>query len=129
VFPGGFDDAFQVGPDVGNWAFFGRNVLHGLVDGIDDFITERQPRWHRYRSLGPTLLASSMWIDDEELTERIEKLAAACIVITKQGRKEQQKMEPLADLNRRTPGIPVRAFSELTELAPLEDGRPVLLGP
>jgi hypothetical protein len=31
----------------GNRAFFGRNVLHGLVDGIDDFVHERQPRWER----------------------------------------------------------------------------------
>ena len=118
-----FDDTFPVGPEAGNSAFFGRNVLQGLVDGIDDFIHERQPRWDRFRSLGPTLLGSVMWIDDEVLIDKLGELAAACVVVTK------QKLESLAELNRRTPGMPVGAFAELTELAPKVKGRPVVVGP
>jgi hypothetical protein len=129
VLPDEFDDTFLVGPEPGNSAFFGRNVLQGLVDGIDDFIHERQPRWNRFRSLGPTLIGSAMWINDDVLIDKIAELAAACIVVTKQGRNEQGKLEPLAELNRRTPGMPVHAFAELTELAPNVDGRPVVLGP
>jgi hypothetical protein len=129
VLPDEFDDTFPVGPEAGNGAFFGRNVLQGLVDGIDDFIHGRQPRWNRYRSLGPTLLGSAMWINDEVLIDKVGELAAACIVVTKQGRREQPKLAPLAELNRRTPGMPLHAFAELTELAPRVDGRSVVLGP
>lgn len=45
-------------------------------------------------------------------------------MVTKQGRKpgELAKLEPLKALNDRTPGMPIRAFSALTGLAP--KGRP-----
>jgi hypothetical protein len=39
--------------------------MRGLVDGIDDFVHERQPRWNQFSSLGPTLLGSAMWINDK----------------------------------------------------------------
>ena len=129
LFPDEFDDIVQVGPVAGNSAFFGRNVIQGLVDGIDDFIHERQPRWNQFRSLGATLLASSMWIDDDLLIDKIGELEAACVVITKQGRKDPEKLQPLAQLNQRTPGIPIHAFSELTDLAPMVDSHPVVVGP
>jgi hypothetical protein len=126
-----FDDSFPVGAEPGNSAFFGRNVLRGLVDGIDDFIQLRQRRWSRYRALGPALLGSSMWIDDPKLIHKIGELYTACIVVSKQGRKphELKKLDPLAKLNERTPGMPVEAFSALTELAPKENGQPVVVGP
>ncbi|MBV9011112.1 MAG: hypothetical protein JO272_03510 [Pseudonocardiales bacterium] len=117
--------------ELSNSAFFGRNVLQGLVDGIDDFIQLRQRRWSRYRALGPALLGSAMWIDDPQLISKISELYAACIVVSKQGRKPHQlkKLDQLAKLNERTPGMPVKAFSVLTELAPKEDGLPVVVGP
>jgi hypothetical protein len=40
-----FDVEFAVGAE--GSALFGRNVLRGLVDGIDDFVEERQERWRR----------------------------------------------------------------------------------
>jgi hypothetical protein len=105
--------------------------LRGLVDGIDDFVHLRQQRWTRYRPLGPALLGSAMWINDSELIHKIDELYAACIVVSKQGQKphELTKLEPLAKLNECTPGMPIRAFSALTDLAPKEDGQPVVLGP
>lgn len=126
-----FDDEFAVGPEEGNSAFFGRNVLRGLIDGIDDFIHLRQPRWRPSRSLGPVLLGSAMWIDDQELIEKLGELSAASIVVTKQGRKpsERRKLEPLRALNERTPGMPVRAFADLSGLAPKVDGEPTIVGP
>lgn len=127
LFSDEFDDSFPVGTAPGNSAFFGRNVLRGLIDGIDDFIHLRQQRWNRYRSLGPALLGSAMWINDSELIHKIGELYAACIVVSKQDR--DQYTMPLATLNERTPGMPIRAFSELTELAPKEGGKPALLGP
>jgi hypothetical protein len=126
-----FDDEFSVGPEEGNRALFGRDVLRGLTDGIDDFIHMRQPRWQRFRSLGPVLLGSAMWIDDQELIERIGELSAACIIITKQGRKESslRKLELLRALNERTPGILIRAFADLSGLAPKVGGGPAIVGP
>ncbi len=131
LFSNEFDDEFPVGSQEGNRAFAGSNVLRGLVEGIDDFINLRQARWRRYRSLGPVLLGSAMWINDEELIDKLGQLSGACIVVTKQGRKphDLKKLEPLAALNQRTPGLPVRAFSSLTGLAPKVDGQPLTVGP
>lgn len=126
-----FDDEFAVGPESGNRAFFGLNVLRGLVEGIDDFINERQPRWGQFRSLGPVLLGSAMWINDAELIDKLGELAGACIVVTKQRRKphDLRKLEPLHELNKRLPGLPIRAFADLSGLAPKVDGEPAVLGP
>lgn len=130
-FSDAFDDEFAVGPEEGNRAHFGRNVLRGLVEGIDDFIHVRQQRWRRFRSIGPVLVGSAMWIDDEELIGKLGELTAACIIVTKQGRKasERRRLEPLAALNERTPGMPIRAFAELSGLAPKVDGKPAIVGP
>ena len=59
------------------------DVLRGLIDGIEEH--GQDPRWHRSRSLGPVLLGSSMWIDDDELIDKLGSLTA-CIVVTKQER-------------------------------------------
>jgi hypothetical protein len=126
-----FDDAFDVGPEMGNGAFFGRNVLRGLIEGIDDFIRVRQPRWQRFRSLGPVLLGSAMWIDDPDLIDKIGDLSGACIIVRKQGRRQADlaKLERLRGLNERTPGLPIRAFADLTGLGPKVEGKPALVGP
>jgi hypothetical protein len=75
LFSDEFDDEFPAGPQEGNRAFFGQNVLRGLVDGVDEFIHRPHRRWHRYRSDGPTLLGSSMWINDEQLIDKLADLA------------------------------------------------------
>jgi hypothetical protein len=131
LFQNEFDDTFSVGAQEGNGAFFGLNVLRGLIDGIEDYIEERQTRWEGFRSLGTALLASSMWIDDTDLINKIGELSAACIVVSKQGRKprEVRKLQPLEGLNKRTPGMPVQAFLALTDLAPMQDGKPTVVGP
>jgi hypothetical protein len=128
AFSGEFDDEFAVGNEEGDRAFFGRDVLRGLVDGIDDFIHLRETRWRPFRSLGPVLLGSAMWIDDEALIEKIGQLSAACIVVTKQ-RRNHPKMGPLRAVNERTPGMPIRAFADLTGLAPKVDGKALIVGP
>jgi hypothetical protein len=128
VFPSVFDDHFSMGAEDGNEAFFGTDVLRGLIDGIDDFINCRQARWQRFRSLGPALLGSAMWINDDLLVGKIGELTAACVVVSKQS-KNQEKLEPLKAFNERTKGIPVAAFSELTGLAPKVDGQPSVVVP
>jgi hypothetical protein len=125
-----FDAEFAVGAE-GNNAYFGRNVLRGLVQGLDDFIHLRQARWERFRSMGPALLGSAMWIDDPELIDKLAELSGACIVVRKQGRRgrDVRKLEPLHKLNERTPGLPIRAFPGLGGLAPKVDGAPAVIGP
>lgn len=131
-FPREFDEEFPVGPEAGNAAFFGSDVLSGLVNGVDAFIQGRQPRWRRtFRSLGPALLGSAMWIDDEDLIAKLGELSGASVIVSKQPRKQRDpaKLGRLAALNDRTPGMPTRAFSELTDLAPKTEGKPTLVGP
>jgi hypothetical protein len=110
-FSAGFDDEV-VAADGRSHAFFGRNVLRGLIEGIDAFIGLWEGR-SRARSLGPALLGSAMWIDDEELLKKLEDLSAACIVVTKQ-RRDQRKLgqlQRLRELNERTPGMPTLSCS------------------
>lgn len=130
-FSDAFDDEFAVGSEEGNRAFFGRNVLRGLIEGIDDFAHGRQPRRSHSRSRGPAFLGAAMWIDDSELIDRIGELAAACIIVTKQPRTTtaSRKLEPLHELNERTPGMPIRAFADLSGLAFKVDGEPATVGP
>lgn len=130
-FSSGFDDVVELGGPPGNHAYFGLDVLRGLVEGIDDFVHERQPRWRQFRSLGPALLGAAMWIDDPGLIAKIGELTAATIVVTKQTRTPGQlrKLEPLRELNERTPGMPIRAFGALSGLAPKVGGQPLVVGP
>jgi hypothetical protein len=80
-----FSFDIPLGPEDGNRAFFGTNVLQGLIDGIDDFVQERQPRWERraHRIGAPVLLGCSPWVTDDALLTAIEKLPGACILINK----------------------------------------------
>lgn len=127
-FTGEFDDEFPLGAE-GNSAYFGRNVLHGLVDGIDDFVEQRQTRWRRFRSLGPAMLASAMWIDDPVLIDKIGSLAGASIVVQKQRHKRRSDVERLRRHSDQMPGLPLAAFWQLTQLAPKVDGAPPVVGP
>lgn len=131
-FPDDFDDEFAVGPADGNRAYFGRDVLRGLVEGIDEFINLRQERWRTTHSLGPLLLGSALWIDDYELIDKIAELkGGACIVIPKHTRSATDlfKLRNLQAVNDRTPGLPTGAFAGLDELAPRVDGGPAIIGP
>jgi len=127
AFAGTFDEKLAVG-EAGNSAFFGLDVLDGFIEGIRDFMNGRQDRWHRYRSLGPAMLGSAMWIDDDRLLGKLEALSAACIVVTKQPRNASN-LGNLQSLNDRTPGLPAAAFHDLAQLAPMTDGKPVVIGP
>jgi hypothetical protein len=124
----GFDDGFAVGADGRDRAFFGLDVLRGLIEGIEEH--GQDPRWRHSRSLGPVLLGSSMWIDDDELIDKLGSLTA-CIVVTKQGRDQRklEKLERLRELNERTAAVPIRAFPGLGGLAPKLDGEPEVVGP
>jgi len=126
-----FDDEFVVGGEESNRAFFGRNVLRrGLIEGIDDFIEREPPLRRSHYTSDPAMLGSVMWINDPELISKLEELSGACIVVKKQPRSDKRgKLQPLRELNERTPGLPVQAFPALADLAPKVEGQPVVLGP
>jgi hypothetical protein len=132
-FSGGLDYFVPIASEPGNRAFFGRDVLQGLVDGIDDFVKERQPRWERrtHRVGAPVLLACSPWVNDDKLLLAIEDLPGACVVISKHPRTAggQAGADRLREVNQRTNGIELRALSELAEMAPKVGGEPLVIGP
>jgi hypothetical protein len=119
--------------EVGNRAFFGQGVLDGLIEGIDDFVHERQPRWERrtHRVGAPALLGCSPWITDDALLTAVEKLPGACIVLSKEPKRKRdsESLSKLRLLNDQTPGLPQRALSGLAHKAPNVGGRPQVIGP
>jgi hypothetical protein len=124
-----FDQVFSVGAEPGNSGFTGLNVLRGLVEGIDDFIAEREPRWRRFRA-GPAMLACSPWVDDEELLARISRMAT-CVVMTKRPHtnRELEKQARLRAVNESAPGFREAALRLLGGMAPKVGGQPVVVGP
>jgi hypothetical protein len=123
IFSGAFDDEFQVG-DRPNRAYFGRNVLRGLIDGIDEALARKR----RVRSDGPALLASAMWIDDEELLGRLARLTSVSIVVRKAPR-DHYRMPALREANEQINGLPLRTFPSFGYMAPKVDGEPQVVGP
>ncbi len=128
-----FSFDIPLGPEDGNRAFFGQNVLQGLIDGIDDFVRERQPRWKRrtYRTGAPVLLGCSPWVTDDALLTAIQNLPGACIVVSKgpKKRRETGAFARLRELNETTAGIELRALSGLGHKAPKIAGKPMVMGP
>jgi hypothetical protein len=132
-FPNVLDQAFELGPDLGNQAFFGRNVLGGLVTGVRDFIDCKQERWcrRRYHVIGPILLGCSPWLGDTDLFQVLADLHGACIVITKLPKSsgESRAWRRLRAINDKLPGVPATAFPQLGGMLPTEGGNPVVVGP
>lgn len=131
-FPDRFDRCTAVGPEPGNSAFFGCDVLRGLVDGIDDYVSERQPRWERRgsRMLGAAMLACSPWLDDSALIGALEKLSAVNLMTRKPPAGTRDwKLRPLREINEHLHGLPVRALRSLGHMAPKVDGKPMIVGP
>jgi hypothetical protein len=127
-----FDRVVALTSEPGNQAFFGRNVLRGLVEGIEDFRLRRQDRWWRPggRTIGPAMLACSPWVGDEDLLAVVEKLKAACIVMTKIGFNSKLR-EALEQINEgRLPGFPLAALPALALHQPRGPyGSPRVVGP
>jgi hypothetical protein len=128
-FPWGLDASFTFGPQDGHCGYFGRDVLAGLISGIDDFRAENE-REPGFRALGPAMLGAFMWLDDPELVERVAGFPHACVVITKQRRDrwQQERVDRLKPVLGRCPGFPADALPELRHLALREDGKPPVVG-
>jgi hypothetical protein len=124
-FPRVYDQTFSV---QGNPAWFGRDVLQGLVDGIEEFAARPRPSsW----AVGPVLLGCSPWVNDEQLLAALTRLTGACVVLGKRQATQWDRFgwRRLRAANAATPGVLARAFSELAHLAPSEDGEPAVFGP
>jgi hypothetical protein len=126
-----FEVALSAEP--GNRGYFGRNVVQGLIDGIDDFVNQRQPRWERdgYRVGAPAMLACSPWVNDDKLLAAIEALPGACVLISKHPRTRggEAGAERMREINTRTPGIELRVLAGLADMAPRIGGQPRMVGP
>lgn len=127
-FSSGFDGEFSSRD--GQTAYVGRDVLRGLIRGIDDAI--EAPRRATSRDLGPCLIGCALWMDDLELIERLKQLSGVCIVLTKQGRTkyDDAKLADLDRVNADMPGLRTAAFPDLFEFAPrADDGEARIVGP
>lgn len=122
----------ELSAEPGNRAFFGQDVLQGLIDGIEDFVNERQRRWERstYRIGSPAMLGCSPWVSDRALLETIERLPA-CVVISKAPRTadEHRTFNRLRQANERASGIELRSLSDLGDMSPKVAGAPRVIGP
>jgi hypothetical protein len=131
-FPSGFDARFAFGPG-GRWTgYFGRDVLRGLVEGIDEFHATKARERPGIRILGPALLGAFMSLGDRELVQRIAAFPYACVMITKKPRDSRSRFQ-LARLQgqlERCDGFPASALPELDSLVRCEDdGKAPVVGP
>jgi len=95
-FSGEFDSVVEVGTEPGNRAYFGRDVLQGLIEGIDEYQATAQPRWRRRRA-GVALLGCVMWLDDEALLiamrARSERVVQSSIPVPARGLPRRDSSE------------------------------------
>jgi hypothetical protein len=129
-FPWGFDASFSFGPENRLRGYFGRDVLNGLIAGIDDFRAEAAQK-PPFRTLGPAMLGAFLWLDDPELIQRIADFPHTCVTITKQprGKYQQARLAKLQPILERSRGFPADALPELRYLMPREDEHTPVVGP
>ncbi|UFN45183.1 hypothetical protein [Nocardioides okcheonensis] len=124
AFPPGLD---RVVRHASGQALFGRDVLSTLVDELQRAADTRRTD----RNWGPGVLGCAMWMDDPELLQVLGRMANACIVVTKQGKRAHGKptWPALTELAEKV-GLLQSAYPELSELAVREaDGNPIVIGP
>ena len=135
-FPPSFDHGLlRLMTDGSDQAYFGLDVLSGLVKGITDYQREHQQA-RRSRTLGPALLGAFLWLDDPELIQAMADYPSLCVVVSKQPastskRRRNQKatFDRLREVCDSGKGFPAEACPELDGLAPRENGKPMLVGP
>jgi hypothetical protein len=128
------DIATPVGDLDGDRAFFGRDVLQGLIDGLAEFTAGDQQRWQRPRRglIGPALLGCTPWLNDGRLLDAVAALpGGVCIVISKPPMTEQERrmLTRLQAFNELAPGFAKRALSELRADEPTTARGPAVVGP
>jgi hypothetical protein len=138
--PNDFPPAFNHGllrlmTDGSDQAYFGLDVLGGLVKGITDYQREHQQAGH-FRTFGPALLGAFLWLDDPELIQVMADYPSLCVVVSKQPastskrrRNQQETFDKLREVCDSGKGFPAEACPELRGLAPRENGKPMVVGP
>lgn len=128
-FPSGFDQVLEYGQD--SRAYFGCDVLGGLIEGIREAQRAETLRGSSSRSLGLSVLGCSMWMDDQALLDVLSDCAASCIVVTKQplDGRSRARVEALQRASASCKGLPQSAFPELTELSAAPGHIPLTVGP
>jgi hypothetical protein len=123
-FPGDVDEFVRLAGE--GEAYFGRDVLRGLVAGLREAASRPRDRWW----WGPGVLGCAMWMDDPELIQVLGQMANVCIVVTKQRGKdlEREKVKPLRELAESS-GLAQAAYYELGEYAPRDGNGPLIVGP
>lgn len=127
-FPPDFDQVLRAGDD--SAAFFGRDVLRGLTEGIGEEQELRAANGSD-RRWGTAVLGCAMWMDDPQLLAVLQRCESSCVVVTKQPRdkRTESRYAPLRAFAANAQGLAQAAFPELAELAPTQNGRPVVVGP
>jgi len=125
-FPGYFDQVLRT--DRGDGAYFGRNVLQGLVNGIRLHREQQaRSRW----TWGMGVVGCAMAADDEDLLDELGRCESSCIVVTKQEQRRYGKdaFRRLEEHAANAQGLAQSAFRELADLAPTLNGKPLVVGP
>lgn len=125
-FPAYFDQVLRT--DGGDGAYFGRNVLHGLVDGIRHHCEQQaRSRWIS----GTAVIGCAMAMDDHDLLTELRRCESSCVVVTKQEQRRYGKdaFQRLEEHAADAQGLAQSAFPELADLAPTLNGEPLIVGP
>jgi hypothetical protein len=125
-----FNSQFSFGKDGKLTGRFGLNVLDDLIAGIDEFQAAAASQ-KSARDLGPGMLGTFAWLDDQQLLKQIAEYPYACVAFTKQPRPfPPRKLARLRDAMERSHGFPADALPGLETLAPPDEfGQPQVVGP
>ncbi len=113
---------FRWGPSEAWRAWFAGGVVDGLVDVIDEHIAAIQNGYQR-GLVGPAAVGCVPWLTSGPILDRLAALAGCCIVISKAA--SRKAASALAAADNALPNV----SSGLRDLAPMEDGQPVVVGP
>jgi hypothetical protein len=116
----------------GEEAYFGRDVIRGLIDGIESFVGDFESKTRSARTYGTAMLACSPWFTHGGLLDAIAKLKGACVVVGKraESREELRIVARMRKFNQANRGLRVRELSGLWYMElPDEDGGRRLIRP
>lgn len=120
------DDSSRARQSIGQpGAAMGLDVVSALVRGIVDYRRENEQD-NQVRSLGPALLGAFPWMDDDHLIRAIADTPSACVVVGDQSATTSEKLRQACG---RANGFPAQACPGLRDLAPSQNGRPLVVGP
>jgi phosphatidylserine/phosphatidylglycerophosphate/cardiolipin synthase-like enzyme len=109
------------GPHAGDRAWFGRGVVDGLAQALEE---------HYHANKGrriPAALGCVPWFDNAAIGQLLADMQC-CVIIDKPG-PDESFSAAVRNLQADGDGLPTNALTPLSDLMPLEDGRRALVGP